>query len=57
VLGQVGERPTGADGGELARVADQQQFRARRLAARRDGGQVVGGGHPGLVDHHEVPGP
>ena len=56
-LGDVGQRAAGADGGELARVADQQQLRPRGLAAPLDLGEVVGAGHVGLVDHHQVPAP
>ncbi len=46
----------GADGGELAVVADEQQLGAGGLGAGVDGGQRGGVGHRGLVDHDEVAG-
>ena len=46
----------GADRGELAVVADQQQLRPRRVHVAVDGGERGGVGHGGLVDHDQVPG-
>ena len=46
----------GADRGELAVVADEQQLGAGGLGAGVDGGQRGGVGHRGLVDHDEVAG-
>ena len=56
-LGQIRQRAARSDGGQLARVADQQQLGARGLAALVDLAQLGGAGHPGLVDHHQVPRP
>ena len=53
----VGEQlhaAAGADRGELAVVADQQQLRAGRLDVPVDCGEVGGVGHRGLVDHDQV---
>ena len=53
-LGDVGQRPAGADRGELLLVPDQQQLRPGRLAAAVDGDQVRGGRGAGLVDDQQV---
>ena len=54
-LGDVGERATGADRGQLAGVADQQQLRPRLPAAAVDRDQIGRGGGAGLVDHQQIP--
>jgi hypothetical protein len=52
--GEVGERAARADRGQLAGVADEQQLRPGPHAPLMDGGELGGGGHPGLVDHDQV---
>ena len=55
-LGEQVHPAAGADRGELAVVADEQQLGAGGVDVPVDGGQGGGVGHRGLVDHDQVPG-
>jgi hypothetical protein len=50
----VAQYAAGADGGELAVVANEPQGCAVREGVVDDGCQLQGAGHPGLVDDHEA---
>ncbi len=56
-LGDVGQRPAGADRGQLLLVPDQQQLHPGRLAAAVDRDQVRGRRGAGLVDDQQIPAP
>ena len=50
---EIAKHATGGDGGELTVVTDQPHAAAPTLHVAHDRGEVAGGRHPRLVDHHQ----